>query len=102
MEKATTNQVRQVLMNELGLSREAVRTEMENIIHDVMEKHFNKMWHEGELTNIVKRIIKDQFQSAHHYPSRDGNTLEKMVLRLAEKEVTKFIKDNITVTTKIK
>jgi hypothetical protein len=35
----TQNAVRQVLMNELGLTRETVREEMRNIVTDTIERH---------------------------------------------------------------
>lgn len=45
MDKQTTNQVRQVLMNELGLTREVMREEMSHIIRN-------------EAAKIVERAVR--------------------------------------------
>ncbi len=93
MDKKTTTSVRQILMNELGLTRENVRTEMENIIHDTIDKHLKKMWHSDEFQKILTRIIINQFKQAHTFGAK--STLKEMVLLEAHKKVGKFIDENI-------
>ena len=54
---STINQVRQVLMNELGLSRESIRKEVERVVADTVERHINRLIDEGRLQKITEEIL---------------------------------------------
>jgi hypothetical protein len=57
MDKQTTNQVRQVLMNELGLTRESVREIMEEIVEETVQRHVNSAKFDERLSILVDRAI---------------------------------------------
>ena len=58
MDTVTTNAVRQVLMNELGLTRESVRAEMEKIVEETVARHIASTTFEAKLRGHVY----DQFE----------------------------------------
>lgn len=51
------NDVRQVLMNELGLTRESVREEAGAIIKETVDRRFNEDWMRQLEDRIVNRIL---------------------------------------------
>lgn len=55
LNRTTTNQVRNVLMNELGLTRETVRKMTEELVADTIKKHFNS----GAMDAMVNKQIRD-------------------------------------------
>lgn len=92
--KQATNAARNVLMNELGLTRDAVRQEMrlivqdvvdkqiaqipiERIVSDIVEKHLSKNWSETAPRNAVLKAIKEEAQKraekvfTEMFPERD-------------------------------
>jgi polyhydroxyalkanoate synthesis regulator phasin len=78
----TINSVRQVLMNELGLTRESVREEMKDIIDSVVEKQVNRLIDEGILERMVERYIKNMY----------GPTMNESI-KLAVSSVSKSLFD---------
>lgn len=54
MDKQTTNQVRQILMNELGLTRKSVREEMQKIVDDTIKQTL-KRW---EAEDVIERAVR--------------------------------------------
>lgn len=61
MDTNTINSVRQILMNELGLTRDSVREEMKDIIDSAVEKQVNRLIDEGILERMVDRYIKNMY-----------------------------------------
>ncbi len=55
----TTNQVRQILMNELGLTREYVRSEVASIVEETTKKHLNHLEAQGVIANIIYKLIRN-------------------------------------------
>lgn len=51
-----THRVRQVLMNELGLTRETVRAEMVAIVEQSIGKEVSKLMENGEVKRMIHRI----------------------------------------------
>jgi hypothetical protein len=52
------NQVRQVLMNELGLTKSSIRDLVEQIVTVEVAKHFNRMGRSGSsMTWYIKRLM---------------------------------------------
>jgi len=96
-DKELTNQIRTILMNELGLTREVVRTEMEKIVYDTMSKHMSKLFDQTNVTKIVERVVIQQFQTPN-VPRE--NKLKELILRVAQEEVKKFVSQNIQIKKK--
>lgn len=53
METKTTNQVRQILMNELGLTRKSIRDETEVIVRDAVNHRLDGLIKDGDLERMV-------------------------------------------------
>jgi len=72
-----TNQVRQILMNELGLTREAVRQEMVEIVRDTVDKKFNHMLAEGTFLDVLTEVVRQQFIVPRYGQDSISQRLEK-------------------------
>ena len=93
-EQKTIAMVRQILMNELGLSREAVREELKAIVRETAEKHFETLVSNGRLREALvaaaTQIIRDEQQR------RTYNNTPAMIdlVRIAAKEAAeKFVQE---------
>lgn len=57
--KQTTNQIRNILMNELGLTRESIRELATEIIDSTVEKHIKQLISDKYMQNLIeKNVIK--------------------------------------------
>ena len=56
------NEVRQVLMNELGLTREAIRAEINEVIEKTAEKYFKKLLEEGIFLKVLESVIDKELK----------------------------------------
>ena len=90
----TTNQVRQVLMNELGLTRESVRAEVQQIVITTVER----MLAGDNLAQMLERLIN--LRVREHWSSRESikADVEKASLQLVREEVAKQIEGRVRVT----
>jgi hypothetical protein len=70
---AETNAVRQVLMNELGLTRDSVREIMTEIVRDVIEKHFNS----GGIQKLQESVVEGAVRRC--VGTWDNSTTDKML-----------------------
>lgn len=67
-----TNAVRQVLMNELGLTREMIREEVRAIVKETVERYFSdgnfRQWQDSVVELAVRRVddykLREQISSA--------------------------------------
>lgn len=74
--KSTINSVRQVLMNELGLTREAVRQQMEQIVAATVEAKLNQILTPEFLEKAALKIIDNNVNG--YGRSQLSNTLAVM------------------------
>lgn len=95
-----TNQVRQILMNELGLTREFIREQSTDIIEQIITKQLGS----GLLERTIRSAVKDglneilkQPQSAFH-----GNALHDMVRSAIAEEVKKQIAAQLDIEVRVK
>lgn len=58
MTQSTTNQVRQVLMNELGLTRESIRELVKELVEAEVTKVTNQLVADGHLVKMVDRAFE--------------------------------------------
>jgi hypothetical protein len=78
-------------MNELGLTRESIREEMQKIVTETVERTFNST----QMQSLIRSIIEAKIQTAinpYRYASGD---LEKIVKAEVEKEARKQVVDLI-------
>lgn len=94
MAESQTNAVRQILMNELGLSRESVREEMRKIVRDTAESYLRG----DEFKHALDRILTAEVNRQLMQHTYDRERLKK----LAEEGIQRAIADrfNISVTVK--
>ncbi len=92
-DKELMNKIRNILMNEMGLSREAIRTEMEKIIYDVVSAHMKKMLASFELKKLVRRIIVEMFNESGY----GNNRLKRIIEEVAKEEASKLFNELIEV-----
>lgn len=88
----TTNAVRQVMMNELGLTREVVREEMRKIVEAEAAKVVAGMVSGGHLERVVSEEFRKLASAGGRY---DRSGIERMCADAAKKEAETFIRDNL-------
>jgi hypothetical protein len=62
-EQKTINAVRQILMNELGFTRESVRQEMQKIVKDEVDKHIETYLNRVSAETLIVRAIENKLTS---------------------------------------
>ena len=82
------NEVRQILMNEFGLTRESIREEASKIIRETMEHHMKNMEHQGVLQAIVEREFRAIVKGRG---SEYQDSIKGMCLAAIEASVKKYI-----------
>lgn len=90
--KDAVNATRQILMNELGLTRESVREAMMEIVEDVVCKHLTKIVGDGTLNRLV---VSDALTK--HYRGSDGKwiTIEEEIAEAARNAAEVFVKEHV-------
>ena len=73
------NKVRQVLMNELGLTRESVRDLTEEIVADTVGKHIKRIIEDGS----VDRLIKSEIDRALKLSCHSNDDLRNLIINAA-------------------
>ena len=58
------NEVRQVLMNEVGLTRESVREETREIVEKTAEKFLHSLLESGQLGRILVKAANEELQKS--------------------------------------
>ena len=87
------NQVRQILMNELGLTRDSIRTMATEIIEGVVAKHVKHLLDNGKIGEMVAATIKDIAREGYY----DHDSIRSLVLVVAREQLEKFIKDRLII-----
>lgn len=88
MDKVTTKQVRNVLMNELGLNREYIRGLVQSVVETVVEKKLAQM----DLDNTINNIVGREFSKLIAKNRYDSNAIRDLVIKEAQSQVTDFVK----------
>lgn len=86
-----TSAVRQILMNELGLTREGIRKEMRSIVAGETVKVINSLTAQGHLERMVQQEFRNLASRGYH----DRNAIERICVEAAKKEAESFIRDNL-------
>lgn len=66
----TTRQVRQILMNELGFTRESVRELMRDVVTEESGKVISRMVSEYQIEKIVVRAVHEELKEGRGWGSR--------------------------------
>ncbi len=92
--QTTTDQVRQVLMNEMGLSREVVREMVEKIVTETVDKHMSSLVSSGKLS----RIVEDAFQRKYRDPKNGYADFKSLVSSAAADAAKKFVAESLVIS----
>jgi len=94
------DQVRQVLMNELGLTREVVRKEALDIIKPTVEKYINQLFAEGKFDPIILRAVDKCLNEYTQKQDRSpyGKHISDFVYAAAKRAMEEFVAKNIKIT----
>jgi hypothetical protein len=87
------NQVRQILMNEMGLTRESIRDLTVEIVTTEVAKHVNYLLSSGQIEMMVSKTINDLARENRW----DTNSLRSIVLNAAKLQIGEFIKENLVI-----
>lgn len=85
------NQVRQILMNELGLTRESVRAEIETIVSDTITRRMNS----DQFTKLVEKQIDKAIQAAMKEDYYDTDSFKKKIMSV----LTSTLKERVAEAT---
>lgn len=97
MSKETTNTVRQILMNELGLTRESIREEMEKIVVQTVERALKTPQIEDRIRSVIEAKIQTSL-NPYRYGTGDLEKLVKdEVLKQAKREVSALIGNRLVI-----
>jgi hypothetical protein len=87
--KATINHVRQILMNELGLTRDSIRDMVREITTETVTRFFNS----GDFEKFLRDQINKQFRTYHY----DSDELQKLVTKLIAEAIQKDVKNRLSI-----
>lgn len=93
MDKATTNQVRQVLMNELGLTRDAIREMARQLVEQEVGKAVNVLMSTG----VIERIVKEKLDAIIKGNKWDAPTIQNIVTAAAKEQAAEWVKNNVRI-----
>lgn len=88
--KAVTNAVRQVLCNELGLTRDGVREMTRSLVEETVNKHVQRLLDEGQIEKMVKSSLEILIRNRNLGPG-----IHQMVVKTAETQVAEWVKANL-------
>ena len=88
----TTNQVRQILMNELGISRVWLRAEVDRIVTDTVQKYVN----DGAVDRLIERLVSTHLSSCY-WPRTEGSRsrMRALIEEACAKQVTAAVKQRL-------
>lgn len=94
MQTATTNQVRQILMNELGLTRDEIRKQMMVIVGETVDKAVAKMVNDKTIETIVRAEVSRLAGSSGYGRSRIAEICESV----AKDQIAELIRKRLRFT----
>jgi hypothetical protein len=96
MDKEITQHVRQILMNELGLTREDIRNEMKLIIKDTIDKAIKDPYMEERINNYIRAAV-----NSININTKLSNLLKETSASVKEelgKKLGEYLSDKIEIT----
>lgn len=80
---STMNDVRQILMNELGLTRESVRLEVETVVRDTVQTFLNSDRFDKALHRVIAETLDTWLKKGQY----DREMLKRTVGEAVQKEL---------------
>jgi len=88
------NEVRQILMNELGLTRESIREEASKIIRETIAQHMKNLEHQG----VIKELVEREFRIIiNGNGNKHRDSIKDMCRDAIVESVEKYIAGNLRV-----
>ena len=88
------NEVRQILMNELGLTRESIREEAGKIIREAIAQHIKNMGHQG----VILGMVEDEFRAiVKGRGSEYHDSIKGMCRAAIDASVKKYVDNHLRV-----
>lgn len=91
----TQNEVRQVLMNEMGLTRESIREEIRSIVKETAESYLRGDQFRQTVDRMLATAISDCFKEGRY----DQNALKRMITEGVQRNL--MARFDISITTKV-
>jgi hypothetical protein len=98
MDKKTTNQVRNILMNELGLTRESIRAEVEKIVRETVEKKLKEMVAFDSIDFIVEQAVSREFDNMARKVPWEKNVVRSLIEDASKDAAEAFVEENIKIS----
>jgi hypothetical protein len=95
MELNTGNEVRRILINELGLTREYIRGICDDIIKDTILKYMSNIVEKDLIEKLVSQEIKVLASGGGRVSSR--YSIQTIVEQEAQAQVKEFVKNNLKI-----
>ena len=97
MNRETSNAVRQILMNELGITRESIRAEVERLVADVVDCHIKNMADQGKIEKLVDEKFNTLLRVERANNRYDHATVTSLVVEAAKRRVEQFVKEQLRI-----
>ena len=95
MTQSTTNQIRQILMNELGITRESIREEVRNIVAETVLRYIQSIPLDEHINKAISKSIQGGPYDFSSLKEKVGKEMEKQIAAHLKKVVEKSIKITI-------
>jgi hypothetical protein len=92
--QTTTQQVRQVLVNELGLTRESVREQAREFVAPIVEAEVRRLIDQGGINELVRDCLA---RMSRERGATLGLSVRDMVRQEAEKAMRDWVAKNVRI-----
>lgn len=96
------NSVRNVMVNELGLTKEYVRKEAEEYIIQIVDKYMGTILESSTMEKIVHNSLNKVIATKYTSYSSAQSAIELLINRKVEELVLEYLRENLTFTIKKK
>ena len=86
------NEVRRILMNELGLTREYVRGIVDDVVKEIVGKRLDAVNFQSYIDKIISSELNSLVRETSRYRSED---IRSYVQKAAQEQVSEFIKEHL-------
>jgi hypothetical protein len=97
MDPIDKNIIRQVLMNEMGMTREAIRREMDEIIVETARAYLGNLFQTGFLTKMVETEVARLLSDSHESFLRGERPLKQIIREAAKEKIVALIEKHVKI-----
>lgn len=96
MEQIDRNVIRNVLMNEMGVTRETIRAELTSIVADTARTYLSTLFQTGFLEKIVTREVEKLLEPEGPQPFYEM-PIKQVVREIARERIGKLVDEHIKI-----